>query len=227
MKPPVCTLLYSWAASDGYKRQGYAVATENFGSKVYTWAQWEKTKKAQGEEAANAEQKAALAGGAVLVKDSIADIALQQVLTRPEDFDVIATLNLNGDYLSDALAAQVVQHATRRAHHHVRAMLQACELGANGCTTAQDQNLEIAFALGQPADLARHLLGKLACRAQPQCLRSAELRLPLPQQRPAARRRLAAAGLGLRHHTAALHPSGQTPSPTRWVPGSANTHQQS
>ena len=94
--------------TDGaFRDWGYAVATENSGSKVYTWAQWEKTKKAQGEEAANAEQKAALAGGAVLVKDSIADIALQQVLTRPEDFDVIATLNLNGDYLSDALAAQV------------------------------------------------------------------------------------------------------------------------
>ena len=71
------------------------------------WEQWEKTKKEKGEEAANAEQKAALASGKVLVKDAIADIALQQVLTRPEEFDVIATLNLNGDYLSDALAAQV------------------------------------------------------------------------------------------------------------------------
>jgi isocitrate dehydrogenase len=46
-------------------------------------------------------------GGKLLVKDNIADITLQQVLTRPEDFDVIATTNLNGDYLSDALAAQV------------------------------------------------------------------------------------------------------------------------
>jgi isocitrate dehydrogenase len=69
--------------------------------------QWEKTKKEKGEAAANDEQKAALASGKILVKDAIADIALQQVLTRPEDFDVIATLNLNGDYLSDALAAQV------------------------------------------------------------------------------------------------------------------------
>jgi isocitrate dehydrogenase len=43
----------------------------------------------------------------VLVKDAIADITLQQVLTRPDEFDIIATLNLNGDYLSDALAAQV------------------------------------------------------------------------------------------------------------------------
>ena len=65
------------------------------------------TKKAKGEPAANDEQKAALASGKILVKDAIADITLQQVLTRPDEFDVIATLNLNGDYLSDALAAQV------------------------------------------------------------------------------------------------------------------------
>jgi isocitrate dehydrogenase len=90
-----------------FRDWGYQTATEYFGDKVYTWAQWEKTKKDKGEEAANAEQKAALQRGAVLIKDAIADIALQQVLTRPEDFDVIATLNLNGDYLSDALAAQV------------------------------------------------------------------------------------------------------------------------
>ena len=69
--------------------------------------QWEKTKAAKGEDAANAEQKAAVAAGKIIIKDAIADITLQQVLTRPEDFDVIATLNLNGDYLSDALAAQV------------------------------------------------------------------------------------------------------------------------
>lgn len=90
-----------------FRDWGYACATQYFGDKVYTWVQWEKTKKEKGEDAANAEQKAALAAGAVLIKDSIADITLQQVLTRPEDFDVIATLNLNGDYLSDALAAQV------------------------------------------------------------------------------------------------------------------------
>jgi isocitrate dehydrogenase len=90
-----------------FRDWGYAAAERIFGDKVYTWAKWERTKKEQGEAAANAEQKAALAGGAVLIKDAIADITLQQVLTRPEDFDVIATLNLNGDYLSDALAAQV------------------------------------------------------------------------------------------------------------------------
>jgi isocitrate dehydrogenase len=91
----------------GFRSWGYALAEKSFGAKTYTWEQWERTKKERGEDAANAEQKAALAGGRVLVKDAIADITLQQVLTRPEEFDVIATLNLNGDYLSDALAAQV------------------------------------------------------------------------------------------------------------------------
>jgi isocitrate dehydrogenase len=90
-----------------FRDWGYALAESEFGDKVYTWTQWERTKTAKGEEAANAEQKDALKGGKILVKDAIADITLQQVLTRPEDFDVIATLNLNGDYLSDALAAQV------------------------------------------------------------------------------------------------------------------------
>jgi len=90
-----------------FRNWGYDVAEKFFPGQVYTWEQWEKTKAAQGEAAANAEQKAALAAGKVLVKDSIADITLQQVLTRPDEFDVIATLNLNGDYLSDALAAQV------------------------------------------------------------------------------------------------------------------------
>ncbi len=90
-----------------FRNWGYAQAERDFGSKVYTWEQWEKTKKAKGEEAANGEQKAAQAAGKLLIKDAIADIMLQQVLTRPDEFDVIATPNLNGDYLSDALAAQV------------------------------------------------------------------------------------------------------------------------
>jgi isocitrate dehydrogenase len=90
-----------------FMKWGYALADKEFEGKVYTWDTWEKTKAAKGEEAANAEQKAALAAGKILVKDAIADITLQQVLTRPKEFDVIATLNLNGDYLSDALAAQV------------------------------------------------------------------------------------------------------------------------
>src|SRR6266542_1627186 len=90
-----------------FRDWGYELAEGAFGEHCYTWAQWERTKAARGEAAANAEQKEALASGKVLVKDAIADITLQQVLTRPDDFDVIATLNLNGDYLSDALAAQV------------------------------------------------------------------------------------------------------------------------
>jgi isocitrate dehydrogenase len=90
-----------------FRDWGYDLAERAFGEYVYTWSRWERTKASRGEQEANAEQRAALAEGKILVKDSIADIALQQVLIRPEDFDVIATLNLNGDYLSDALAAQV------------------------------------------------------------------------------------------------------------------------
>jgi isocitrate dehydrogenase len=91
----------------GFRGWAYAVSEREFADQVYTWEHWEKTKAEKGEEAANTEQKAALASGKILIKDAIADISLQQVLTRPEEFDVIATLNLNGDYLSDALAAQV------------------------------------------------------------------------------------------------------------------------
>ncbi|MBM4067833.1 MAG: NADP-dependent isocitrate dehydrogenase [Planctomycetes bacterium] len=90
-----------------FRNWGYALAERDYKDKVYTWEQWERTKKDKGEEAANSEQKSALAAGKLLVKDAIADITLQQVLTRPDEFDVIATMNLNGDYLSDALAAQV------------------------------------------------------------------------------------------------------------------------
>ncbi|MCU0975477.1 MAG: NADP-dependent isocitrate dehydrogenase [Steroidobacteraceae bacterium] len=90
-----------------FRNWGYALAENEFGDKVYTWDQWERTRAAKGDKAANEEQKAALAAGRVLIKDAIADITLQQVLTRPDEFDVIATMNLNGDYLSDALAAQV------------------------------------------------------------------------------------------------------------------------
>lgn len=90
-----------------FKNWGYEVAEQEFGDKVFTWAQYDIIKEKDGVDAANAAQKAAEEAGKIIVKDAIADIALQQVLTRPTDFDVIATLNLNGDYLSDALAAQV------------------------------------------------------------------------------------------------------------------------
>jgi isocitrate dehydrogenase len=90
-----------------FRNWGYALAEREFGDQVYTWDQWERTRQADGEQAANAEQKAALADGKVLIKDVIADIVFQQTITRATEFDVIATMNLNGDYLSDALAAQV------------------------------------------------------------------------------------------------------------------------
>ena len=90
-----------------FRNWAYALAEREFGPHVYTWEQWERTRRANGEAAANAEQREETAQGKILVKDSIADITLQQVLTRPAEFDIIATMNLNGDYLSDALAAQV------------------------------------------------------------------------------------------------------------------------
>ena len=90
-----------------FRNWGYELAEREYSEHTYTWDQWERTSAADGAEAANAEQKAALDAGKILVKDAIADITLQQVLTRPKEFDVIATMNLNGDYLSDALAAQV------------------------------------------------------------------------------------------------------------------------
>ncbi len=90
-----------------FRNWAYALAEKEFGAQTYTWDQWERTKAEKGEKAANEEQDAAKKAGKLIVKDAIADITLQQVLTRPEEFDVIATMNLNGDYLSDALAAQV------------------------------------------------------------------------------------------------------------------------
>ena len=90
-----------------FRAWAYALAEREFADRVYTWPQWERTKAAGGEKAANDEQAAALKSGKLLIKDAIADITLQQVLTRADEFDVVATMNLNGDYLSDALAAQV------------------------------------------------------------------------------------------------------------------------
>ena len=90
-----------------FRNWGYAVAESEFGEQVYTWSQWERTRDEQGEDEANEEQAAALKAGRLLVKDVIADIVFQQTITRAKEFDVLATMNLNGDYLSDALAAQV------------------------------------------------------------------------------------------------------------------------
>ncbi|WP_437791726.1 NADP-dependent isocitrate dehydrogenase [Macrococcoides caseolyticum] len=90
-----------------FKQWGYELAEREFGDKVFTWAEYDKVKEAEGTEAADKAQEEALNSGKILIKDSIADIFLQQILTRPAEFDVVATMNLNGDYISDALAAQV------------------------------------------------------------------------------------------------------------------------
>lgn len=90
-----------------FKNWGYELAEKEFGEKVFTWAQFDKIKEEQGSDAANKAQADAEAAGKIIVKDAIADIFLQQILTRPSEFDVVATMNLNGDFISDALAAQV------------------------------------------------------------------------------------------------------------------------
>lgn len=90
-----------------FKNWGYELAEKEFGDKVFTWSQYDRIKAEQGSDAANKAQADAEATGKIIVKDAIADIFLQQILTRPREFDVVATMNLNGDFISDALAAQV------------------------------------------------------------------------------------------------------------------------
>jgi len=90
-----------------FKEWGYELAEREFGKQVWTWAEYDRLAEKKGKAAANKAQDKALAKGAILIKDVIADAFLQQILTRPADYSVIATLNLNGDYVSDALAAEV------------------------------------------------------------------------------------------------------------------------
>lgn len=90
-----------------FRTWGYDIAETEFSDRVFTRRHWESIKSAQGEEAANQQQATALASGKLLIKDVIADIVFEQTITRADEFDVLATMNLNGDYLSDALAAQV------------------------------------------------------------------------------------------------------------------------
>ncbi|HLR62986.1 MAG TPA: NADP-dependent isocitrate dehydrogenase [Lentibacillus sp.] len=90
-----------------FKTWGYEVAEQEYSDKVFTWAEYDRIVEKDGKDAANKAQDEAVAAGKLLVKDAIADIFLQQILTRPKEFDVVATMNLNGDYISDALAAQV------------------------------------------------------------------------------------------------------------------------
>jgi isocitrate dehydrogenase len=90
-----------------FMKWGYALAEREFGNDVFTWSQHKKISDNQGAEAADLMLKKAGADGKVIIKDVIADAFLQQILTRPAEYSVIATLNLNGDYISDALAAIV------------------------------------------------------------------------------------------------------------------------
>lgn len=90
-----------------FKQWGYEVAEQEYGDKVFTWDEYDRIKDEKGAEAADKAQAEAEKAGKLIIKDAIADIFLQQILTRPREFDVVATLNLNGDYISDALAAQV------------------------------------------------------------------------------------------------------------------------
>ncbi|WP_267129020.1 NADP-dependent isocitrate dehydrogenase [Radiobacillus deserti] len=90
-----------------FKNWGYELAEQEYGDKVFTWAEYDKIVEKDGRAAADKAQEEAEKAGKIIVKDAIADIFLQQILTRPKEFDVVATMNLNGDYISDALAAQV------------------------------------------------------------------------------------------------------------------------
>jgi len=90
-----------------FKQWGYALIEREFGDKTFTWAQYDRIAADQGKDAAEVAQNKAVAEGKVIVKDVIADAFLQQILLRPDEYSVIATLNLNGDYISDALAAMV------------------------------------------------------------------------------------------------------------------------
>lgn len=90
-----------------FKDIGYDVAEQEYGDKVFTWRQYDVIKEEKGEDAANTAQKEALANGKILIKDVIADAFLQQILLRPDEYEVVCTMNLNGDYISDALAAMV------------------------------------------------------------------------------------------------------------------------
>src|SRR5699024_4110023 len=88
-----------------FKNWGYEVAEEEYGDKVFTWAEYDRIVEKDRKDAANKAQEEAEKAGKIIIKDAIADIFLQQILTRPNEFDVVVTMNLNGDYISDALAA--------------------------------------------------------------------------------------------------------------------------
>ena len=91
----------------GFKSWGYEVAENSFSDATFTMRQFDDIKATHGLETAQNALKAAKEAGKVIINDVIADNFLQQILLYPERYDVVATTNLNGDYISDALAAQV------------------------------------------------------------------------------------------------------------------------
>ena len=90
-----------------FKNWGYELAENEFREYVYTWKDYDETVESHGQGQADEEYSQAINDGKIIIKDVIADAFLQQVLTRPREYDVVATMNLNGDYVSDALAAQI------------------------------------------------------------------------------------------------------------------------
>ena len=90
-----------------FKNWGYDIAETEFRDQVYTWRDYDLTVENKGQAEADKEYDEAIKSGKIIIKDVIADAFLQQILTRPREYDVIATMNLNGDYVSDALAAQI------------------------------------------------------------------------------------------------------------------------
>lgn len=91
----------------GFKRWGYEVAEQDYADATFTMNQYNAIKQADGAAAADQALAEAKSAGKVIVNDIICDNFFQQALLHPEHFEVVATMNLNGDYLSDALAAQV------------------------------------------------------------------------------------------------------------------------
>ncbi|HXH17836.1 MAG TPA: isocitrate/isopropylmalate family dehydrogenase, partial [Chitinophagales bacterium] len=91
----------------GFKKWGYELAQREFADRTFTWQQYDKIAQEKGADAATQALREAQQSGKVIVKDAIADAFLQQIQLRPQEYSVIATLNLNGDYISDALAAGV------------------------------------------------------------------------------------------------------------------------
>jgi isocitrate dehydrogenase len=90
-----------------WKLWGLDIAENEFRDLVYTWRDYDLTVENKGQSEADKEYDEAIKSGKIIIKDVIADAFLQQILTRPKEYDVIATMNLNGDYVSDALAAQI------------------------------------------------------------------------------------------------------------------------